>query len=310
MFPLSDNLSCKGKPKITTLLILLNAIWFAIELKVMGLHIALNLFKWSWKFDYPGTGTMQQFFDTFAMNPDQVITAFHSGHLWEIGAAIMSIFTSMFVHASWAHFAGNMLFLWVFGPAVEARFGHLRYLAVYLLGGLAAASLQLWSDPTSFKWVMGASGAIAAILAPYLWFWPKAKLGGIIFSFFTFGPQWAENISARNYIFYWILIQFTGVLQSYGQIVSSGIAYWEHVGGFAFGLVAAIIWKWLHPKSDVCVVLAPCMCGRTAAPDDFIWLSRRKPCPEAGTTPVANQVESPCPQDAGGSNRDPHGPSS
>jgi membrane associated rhomboid family serine protease len=146
---------------------------------------------------------------------------------------VATVFTSMFVHAGWAHLGFNMLFLWVFGSKVEDRLGRARFLIFYLLGGVAALGLQFLADPGSAVATIGASGAIAAVLAGYLLLYPRALILTLV--------GWIPiPLPAVVFLLIWILLQVAGAAGSIGQATGGGdsIAYMAHVGGFAFGLLA------------------------------------------------------------------------
>jgi membrane associated rhomboid family serine protease len=146
---------------------------------------------------------------------------------------VVTVLTSMFLHAGWAHLGFNMLFLWVFGSKVEDRLGRARFLIFYLLGGVAALSLQFLADPGSALATIGASGAIAAVLAGYLLLYPRALVLTLI--------GWIPiPLPAVLFLLIWILLQLAGAAGAIGQAAGGGdsIAYMAHVGGFAFGLLA------------------------------------------------------------------------
>ena len=148
---------------------------------------------------------------------------------------LASIFVAMFLHGGWFHLLGNMLFLWIFGNNVEDRLGYVVYPLFYVLGGLAAAGLQLAFDPGSTIPSLGASGAIGAILGAYLVLFPGARVLTLIFFFFI---TWVE-LPASVVLGVWFVLQlFSGVGQL-GIEVGGGVAYWAHVGGFAFGALVA-----------------------------------------------------------------------
>ena len=150
----------------------------------------------------------------------------------------VQVFTAMFVHAGWAHIFGNMLFLWIFGDNVEDRMGHGRYLLFYIVCGLVAAITQIAMATSTTLPSVGASGAIAGVLAGYLILYPKAIVQVVILPLF-FLPFF---VPAVVLIGVWFLMQlFAGVLEL-GQTTTagSGVAWWAHVGGFACG--AVLIW--------------------------------------------------------------------
>jgi membrane associated rhomboid family serine protease len=156
----------------------------------------------------------------------------------------VTIFTAMFMHAGWLHILGNMIFLWVFGDNVENAMGHLRYLIFFLLCGVAAALAQSLVDINSTVPTLGASGAIAGVLAAYLVLFPTASIRTLLFIFVI-------PLPIRLYA--WILIGFWFVEQLFSGVSSlgptsqqGGIAFIAHVGGFICGLVLV----WLFRKRD------------------------------------------------------------
>ncbi|HWE61756.1 MAG TPA: rhomboid family intramembrane serine protease [Chloroflexota bacterium] len=154
----------------------------------------------------------------------------------------LTLFTGMFMHAGWAHILGNMLFLFIFGDNVEDAMGHIRYLLFYLICGLLAGLTQVYVtlhfDPNAKDALvpnLGASGAIAGVLAAYLVLYPHARVNALIFIgiFFTF-----TRLSAVVLIGFWFITQFIPAITSLGQQASNGgVAVWAHVGGFVAGLL-------------------------------------------------------------------------
>ena len=151
--------------------------------------------------------------------------------------AVVTLFSSMFMHGGWLHIAGNMLFLWIFGNNIEDAMGKLRFILFYLLGGLAAAAAQIAVAPNSDIPTLGASGAIAAVLGGYILLYPRARVLTVVFLFifFTF-----IEIPAMLVLGIWIALQF---LPAVGQLATpeiggegGGVAYFAHIGGFLFGL--------------------------------------------------------------------------
>jgi membrane associated rhomboid family serine protease len=142
----------------------------------------------------------------------------------------LAILYSMFLHGSLLHIGGNMLFLWVFGNNIEDRMGKLGYIAFYLIGGLVAAMAHILSQPHSTVPVVGASGAIAAVMGAYLVLFPNAPVKTlIIFYLILF-----RTIRAKWLLLAWFVLQFfTGA--------SSGVAWVAHVGGFVFGALVAFL---------------------------------------------------------------------
>ena len=141
----------------------------------------------------------------------------------------LAIIVSMFLHGSWLHLLGNMLFLWIFGNNIEDKLGPLLYLVFYLVGGVAATFAQLALDPTSTVPLLGASGAIAAVMGAYIIWFPRAR----ILTWFAFLLIVVIEIPA------WIVLGFWFVSQFFTQ-EGSGIAWMAHVGGFVFGALFAL----------------------------------------------------------------------
>ena len=146
------------------------------------------------------------------------------------GPEYASIFTSMFLHGSWMHLIGNMWFLWLFGNNIEDSMTRPRFVIFYLLSGIAAALLQVLTDPASPVPMIGASGAISGVMGGYLVLYPKVKVYTILpLGFFTTTyalPAWVMLI-------YWIALQLLGGFGG-GE---GGVAFWAHVGGFVAGIV-------------------------------------------------------------------------
>ncbi|HSL68153.1 MAG TPA: rhomboid family intramembrane serine protease [Actinomycetota bacterium] len=157
----------------------------------------------------------------------------------------LSIPVAMFLHGGWLHIAGNMLFLWIFGNNVEDRLKRLLFIAFYFLGGLAATALQLAFGPNSTIPNVGASGAIAAVLGAYLVLFPRARVYTIVFFFFIT----AIELPAVAVLGFWFVLQlFSGVGSLGADVNAGGVAYWAHVGGFAFG--AAVTWLFFRGRGD------------------------------------------------------------
>jgi membrane associated rhomboid family serine protease len=144
---------------------------------------------------------------------------------------------SMFMHGGLLHLGGNMLFLWIFGNNVEDAMGRVRYLGFYLLAGLAATLLQVVVSPNSPVPNIGASGAIAGVLGGYLLLFPRARVVTVVFIIFFFTIL---ELPAIFFLGIWILEQvafgYFGLSDPAGT--SGGVAYFAHIGGFAFGLLA------------------------------------------------------------------------
>jgi membrane associated rhomboid family serine protease len=153
--------------------------------------------------------------------------------LTEPGRQVSHLVTSMFLHGSWMHLIGNMWFLWLFGNNVEDSMGRLRFLVFYLLSGLAAALVQVLTNPASGIPMVGASGAISGVMGGYLVLFPHVRVFAVVLlGFFLTSvalPAWLMLV-------YWFAIQFISGLAVFGGEVG-GVAFWAHVGGFVAGLV-------------------------------------------------------------------------
>jgi membrane associated rhomboid family serine protease len=147
----------------------------------------------------------------------------------------VTLFSSMFMHGGLLHIAFNMLFLWVFGNNIEDSMGRGRFVLFYLLGGLVAAYSQAALHADSTVPLIGASGAVAAVLGGYAVLYPRARvLSLIIIIFFVT----LVEIPALALLAVWFLLQFIGPIQDATSGLSGGVAYYAHIGGFLFGLAA------------------------------------------------------------------------
>lgn len=147
----------------------------------------------------------------------------------------VTVFTSMFLHGGLFHLGGNMLYLWIFGNNIEDRLGHLRFIVFYLLGGVIAAYSHAVTDPHSLTPMIGASGAISAVLGAYLLLFPRASVYTLIFlGFFV----QVVRLPALIVIGFWAIIQVVSGIVNKGLAGQGGIAWFAHVGGFVFGVLA------------------------------------------------------------------------
>jgi membrane associated rhomboid family serine protease len=145
----------------------------------------------------------------------------------------ITLLTSMFLHASWMHIIGNMIFLWAFGPAMEDVMGHARYVVFYLAGGVTAMMAQILAAPNSNISCLGASGAIAAVMGAFIVTFPRDRIRTLLWFLIFFRVTY---IPAVLLIGFWILTQIWNV-GAVTDAQSGGVAYMAHVGGFAFGLI-------------------------------------------------------------------------
>ena len=221
MLPLRDSVPGKTTPFVT-----------------VGL-IAANFAVWLWELRAPGVDVhvFQDGFYPCALH-GPCLAGVHPLPWWE------GVFTGMFMHASWVHILGNMLFLWIFGNNIEDALGHVRFLFWYLAAGIAAMAAQSFVT-LEFAGVrsatvpnIGASGAIAGVLGAYFILLPRARVLTIIF----FGLIWFREISAVWFLGLWFAFQaWQGGLSLFHPAVAGGVAVFAHIGGFAFGVLTGAV---------------------------------------------------------------------
>ncbi len=169
------------------------------------------------------------FVNAWSVIPAQIT----SGHNW------ITILTAMFMHASWSHIIGNMIFLWAFSPEIEDAMGRGRYLVFYLVGGLIAMLAQVAASPHSTVPNLGASGAIAAVMGAFLVTYPRDRIKSVLFIVIFVRVTF---IPAALLIGFWFLTQLVSA-GSVAQTQGGGVAYLAHIGGFIFGAVTARLWE-------------------------------------------------------------------
>jgi membrane associated rhomboid family serine protease len=154
--------------------------------------------------------------------------------LTDPGRQVQNVLTSMFLHGSWLHLLGNMWFLWIFGNNIEDSTTRPRFVAFYLLSGLAAALAQVVANPSSTVPMVGASGAISGVMGAYLVLFPRVRVFTLVpLGFYITSialPAWAMLI-------YWAVLQVFGGLTSIVGGEEGGVAFWAHLGGFLAGVV-------------------------------------------------------------------------
>lgn len=189
-------------PAVTALIIVINVVVFIAELMQGDAFVS----KWS-------------------VVPAEIV----AGHHW------ITILTAMFLHGSWSHIIGNMVFLWAFGPEIEDAMNPLRYAAFYLVGGLVAMLAQVLASPHSTTPNLGASGAIAAVMGAFLVTYPRDRMRSLLVIFIfvriTFIP-------AALLIVVWFLLQLLNA-GSVANVQTGGVAYLAHIGGCIFGALTA-----------------------------------------------------------------------
>ena len=246
MFPLKDNIPTDRTPILTIAFIVVNVIVYFVLQKGGVFSGPDDAFVVDWgaipyEFTNPGDEC------ELATNGDLLC----EGMAGVEGAASsqppfwVTAFSSMFMHGSILHLGGNMLFLWIFGNNVEDSMGHVKFVLFYLLGGLAAIIAQILIEPNAAIPTIGASGAVAAVLGGYILLYPGAKVVTLIFIIFFFT---IIELPAMLILGFWFLQQVVfglyGVANPTGG--GGGVAYFAHIGGFAFGLLAIKLFASRH----------------------------------------------------------------
>jgi membrane associated rhomboid family serine protease len=250
MFPIKDNIPLARFPIITVALIAINVIAYLLEIRHGGSFfggptdgVAVRYGAIPYELTHPGSHcglvpvqTSAGIASAVACQPGGAAKAALSvGAAPGAPATWETVFTSMFLHASFLHIFGNMLFLAIFGPTVEDSMGRLRYPIFYLLGGLVALGAQVLVDPSSTAPTLGASGAIAAVLGGYIVLYPRARVLTLVLIVFFVT---IIEVPAVFLLGFWFLEQLylgaAGLSSPIGG--GGGVAYFAHVGGFAFGL--------------------------------------------------------------------------
>lgn len=214
MIPLRDRIPSSTFPIVNTIFIVVNVLVFFYEVSLGG--------------------ELDRFIYEYGLVPASLSPSSESG----FAGRVYPFFTSMFLHGGWLHLIGNMLFLYIFGDNVEDKMGHFKYLAFYLISGLAAAFAQIFTNANSTIPMVGASGAISGILGAYILFFPHSRILTLVPIFFFI--QLIE-IPAVAFLFIWFIMQFFYGLASLTatEAAGGGVAFWAHIGGFVAGLALA-----------------------------------------------------------------------
>jgi membrane associated rhomboid family serine protease len=164
------------------------------------------------------------------------------------GEICLSLFTSLFMHGSWLHLLGNMLFLMIFGNNIEDRLGHGRFLFFYLIGGVFASLCHWLTNIGSPVPTIGASGAVAAIMGAYMVTWPRARIKTLLPLGFILIPI---ELPALIVLGFWFGGQLIEGLKLWRLELGGGVAFWAHIGGFAFGaLLMLLVNRWGNPEGE------------------------------------------------------------
>jgi membrane associated rhomboid family serine protease len=243
MLPLRDNNPTRTFPWMTILLIVTNVLVYIKQVQVgpaFDATYSLIPREVTTGQDMAGVVTMSAHGVTY-FQPELMPTALAANQILLLPPPHpqwLTIFTAMFMHAGLLHIGGNMLVLWIFGNNVEDALGKVRFLAFYVVCGLAAAIAQIAIAPNSLIPTLGASGAIAGVMAAYLVLFPGARVLSLIFLGFI---GFVREISAFWVIGIWILLQIIPGINSLNSPAQGGVAYFAHIGGFAMGLLLTLL---------------------------------------------------------------------
>lgn len=213
-----------------------------VTLGLIGASVAVFIYELGVQAD-GGDRALLRFYLEYGVVPARLSAAFAAGDL--VSPAVLAVFTSMFVHGGWLHLLGNMLYLWIFGDNVEDRLGRGLFLVFYLVGGVAAALTQWAIDPASEVPLVGASGAIAAVLGAYLVLFPHARVLSLVLVGFFYQ---LVAVPAVLVLGFWFLLQLlNGVLSLGMPSAGGGVAFFAHIGGFVAGVVLALPFRGRRP---------------------------------------------------------------
>jgi membrane associated rhomboid family serine protease len=236
VFPLKDNIPTERFPVVTVALMVVNVLaYFFFQHGEITLGDPSNAAYVNNLWDY--AYIPRELTDGVQCQPAGSVGVRCTHEDSGLPALYITVFTSLFMHGGLLHLAGNMVFLWIFGNNVEDSMGPVKFLIFYLLAGLAATGLQTVIDTSSAVPNIGASGAIAGVLGGYLLLFPRARVVTVIFIIFFFT---IVELPAMIFLVIWfgqqILFGYLGLTSGTGD--GGGVAYFAHIGGFAFGLLA------------------------------------------------------------------------
>lgn len=238
MIPIGDNAPRYRRPVVVPLLILINAVVFALQVGLQRHEVAML-------FDRLGVLPVDFFFKWHAVRADPGLLA--EAPVDFLLVAITPLLTYQFLHGGPMHILGNMLFLWVYGDNVEGRLGRWRFLLFYLGCGVVAALAHCWMEPRGRLPVVGASGAIAGVLGAYLLLFPRSRVTLIVpiivFLAFVELPAWLVLLT-------WFALQMPQVQGVLGWLDVEGVAWWAHIGGFLAGMAALPLFCLGNPVPD------------------------------------------------------------
>ncbi len=220
MIPIRDTAPCNSTPYVTWLIMAI-CIGVFIGMKSMPNQMAISL-----------------------LHQYGMVPARYSGVLDNLPFdGYLSFVTNLFLHATWTHLVVNMWFMWIFGDNIEDRMGHLPFLAFYLICGVFATLLQWYFDPTLEIPVIGASGAIASVLAAYFFLYPMERV-------VVFFPPMIFHVPAIAFLGVWVLLQLNNATTAMiFKDTPINVAWWAHLGGFVAG---GVLYRWfIKNKNEV-----------------------------------------------------------
>jgi len=199
-------------------------------------YALIALCTWAFWLELKAGPDLDAFVNQHALLPARFVKSWaRSG--FELGL-FEPFLASMFLHASFTHYAGNMLFLWIFGDNVEDRMGHLGYALFYLAGGLAAGATHVLANPSSVVPTVGASGAIAAVMGAYMLLYPGSRIVTLVILVFFVRTI---EVPAFTWLGLWFLFQVLATGASNAAPNGGGVAVFAHIGGFAFGAAVVLL---------------------------------------------------------------------
>ena len=208
-----------------------------VTIGLIAACIAVFLYELAIQSSEGDTGLARLFVD-FGLVPGALTAQLGGDQADQLYRGLFTLVSSMFLHGGLLHVGFNMLFLWIFGNNIEDRLGHLGFLVFYLLGGLVAAAAQIAIDPTSTTPVIGASGAIAAVLGAYLVLYPRARVLSLVYFGLFFQ---LIRVPAIVLLGVWFGVQILGAVMASGASASAdGVALFAHIGGFVAGLAIGL----------------------------------------------------------------------
>lgn len=256
MIPIKDDIPARSTPVVNIVLLVVTSLCFLAQLGEVG--------------EGPGMVERYGMIPARVLNPDERVEVVEPVVVrTPLGPALeerrrpaapagvpewLTLLTCIFLHGGWAHFLGNLWFLWIFGDNVEDRFGHFGYAAFYLGSGALASLTHLLTGPGSAIPTIGASGAIAGVMGAYMLLYPRARILTIVPIFVVLQFM---TIPAPIFLGLWFLLQLWHGTSSLGDVASGGVAWWAHIGGFAVGFAVAWLLRKQHHLRPPVEIIPP-----------------------------------------------------